>query len=217
MHATTLSPRGDDPVELAALRLLCIVCHLGAPEGEADGKTLWGEGRLQVFDHLLRRPESLALWLIDQAREQRLSGNGSTLAGRLRDLLRRPGDDRHRPAAPRHLELAPWRSLDDALAYLTCRNLLRLVARASAEGGVERGYTSTQRAASVLTQLTSQPGLGQDIQRHCRLVASLVGPDTHFDLASSAQRLETFVEDEKIAAEDDPTPRLFHSLFGEPL
>ncbi len=227
MHATHPSPRGDDPVELAALRLLCIISHLGDShlgdshlgdrDDEDDQKTLWGEGRLQILDHLLRHPESLALWLIDQAREQRLAGNLSTLASRLRDLLRRQEEDRHTPAPPRHLELAPWRSFDDALAFLTCRNLLRLESRPAVDGGVERGYSSTPEAATAISQLTSQPGLGQVLQRRCRLLASVIGPETSLDLAGAAQRLAAFVDDEKIAPEDDPTPRLFHSLFGEPL
>lgn len=217
MHEALPSPRGDDPVELTALRLLCIVFHLGETIGEDDARILWGEQRLQTLDHLLRQPESLALWILLEARRRQLPANASALAGQLRGLLQRSGERHGAPSAPRRLELPPWRSLDDAVAFLTCRDLLRLTSRASADGTVEQGYRSGPEAGPVIADLTSQPGLGQDLRRHCRLLVTVLGDDADLDLAAAAQRLEAFVDDEDLASEDDPTPRLFHSLFGEPL
>ena len=233
MTDSTTSHRTENPIELEALRILCAVCHVGSENDVDDTRTLWGEGRLQELDHLLRHADSLALVIIDHLRQQdgeRPHGdetplNQPALAAQVRQLLRRQLSQPSRGTlpspvvAPRRLEATTWRSLDDALAFLVCRDLLRLSSRPGDPNiatSVERGFTATSMGTRAMAELSSRDGMGRDLRDRCRLLVTIL-EGRALDLDGASRRLADFLHDEQIAAEDDPTPRLFYSLFGEPL
>lgn len=211
MTETTHSPRPEDSVELAALRILCLVCHFGAPDD--DLATLWGERRLHELDHLLRHPETLALVVIDHLLEEDEEEIPAGLANSLRDILRPAAV----PTAPRRVDIAPWRPMDDALAFLTCRDLLRLASRETAPAHTERGYIATAEGFRALAELSSGDSLGRRLRGYCRLLSQAMSSLDSLDLEGADRRLHEFLLDERIAVDEDPAPRLFHSLFGEPL
>ncbi len=212
MTEITPSSRPADTVQLGAVRLLCLVCHFGEDDAAAQGgPTLWGERRLQELDHLLRHPDQLALLLMDRVLA---SGKAvpSSLAEGLRGLLRANGGGR----APRRLEVPPWRTADDTLAFLTCRNLLRLASRPRG-GQTERGFVATEDGVDTLSSLSAKEGMARLLRERCRLLGQVIPPGASLDLDSSRERLAGFLQDENLATEDDPAPRLFHLLFDQRL
>lgn len=210
MTEITSSPRPADTVQLAAVRLLCVVCHFGEEGGAAEGgPVVWGERHLQELDHLLRHPDQQALLTLD-----RLAASNepppSNLADNVRHLLREDG------AAPRRLEIPPWRSIDDALAFLTCRNLLHLTSRPQG-GQTERGFVATEDGVSTLASLSAKEGMPRRLRERCRWLRQLIAPGDALDLDGARQRLDAFMQHENLAVEDDPTPRRFHALFDQRL
>lgn len=207
-----------DPIELQALRLLCSVCHVGRENAEDGTRTLWGEHRLQEVDHLLRHPTSLALLLIDHLRRRHDTLHQPALASQIRQLLRPQRSVPNRVVQSHRLAAAPWRSLDDPLAFLACRDLLSLSSRASSvtAGSFERGFTVTQDGLRAMAELTSRDGMGRNLRDRCRLLVTCL-EGSPLDLEGAARRLDAYLQEEQIAVEEDPTPRLFYSLFGESL
>jgi len=231
------------PVEQDALRLLAVVHHLGEPAAEAGYRSrVAGEGRLQRLDHLVRHPADLAFVVLDRLdRCDGLTRYRDELVPALRRLLPavEPGDPE-----PVEEELAggrlhrfhpvAWERRDDALAYLGCRDLLRV--RPLPESAGELGYLLPEGAAEWLetevypSAADPAEGLGRLVER-CRLLARVLGgtdgiddpdapPDPEVaDLAGYLRRvdhrLEDFRREERVPFEEDLLSRFFRHVVGE--
>lgn len=233
------------PIEVDASRLLVVVDQLGEPteavreSGDLVAEVI-GEARLRLLDHLVRHPVTLAYLLIDAYGRRPRAETRAATARRVRQLLANQRQQRQplRRRRPWHsttdaleerrrrhpILTSDWQPLDDALAFLALRDLLRVRA-ATAESGVAVGYGVTRRGRAFLDQEV----YGDD--RHAGLVLELCevlrellpslelddGEDLGVLLEKVARRSLSFRRDAQIPTERDSLPELFRSTFRERL
>ena len=209
-----------------------------------------GETRLRQLDHLVRHPVTLAYLLIDGYERQPDPDRRATAARQVRQLLanarqqhqpvrrRRPwqsmadGLEERRRRHP--IVAAAWQPIDDALAFLAIRDLLRVApvngseAAESGEGALVFGVTMKGRAllrdsvypsdrdvalylqiCEILLELTSIPPGLPGISDAEGALADL--------LEKVERRLTAFRRDAQIPFERDPLPELFRLTFRERL
>ncbi len=211
------------PVEQDALRILTIIHQLGE---HAEGA--WWidfESQLRSLDHLVRHEVDLAYVVMDQVRAVD-SGPGSRrteLAKRVRQLLRSSGSSPIRPAALRPLGSGSWERLDDVLAFLTCRELLRV--EPLAVPGTR--YRLTTRADLWLRQSVYPDAAHRATSRQrCALLRDILpadllrppdGPALESYLQQAGERLDDLRLEEQIRLEEDMLSRLFQIVFLESL
>jgi hypothetical protein len=228
------------PVEHDALRLLAVVHHLGEPAAESGYRSrVAGEGRLQRLDHLVRHPADLAFVVLDRIdRHDGVARRRDELVPALRRLLPEmergaaEGVEEELAGEPLHrFHPVAWERRDDVLAYLGCRDLLRIRPLPDAAG--ELGYLLPEGAAEWLDTEVYPPaadpaeGLGRLVER-CRLLARVLGgasdpagsPDPEVaDLAGYLRqvdrRLEDFRREERVPFEEDLLSRFFRYVVGE--
>jgi hypothetical protein len=211
------------PIEQDALRLLTLVHQLGTPPLETEFRAvLVGEELLLALDHLVRHPGILAFVLIDQL------GQRPAPEPRQNNLIRRVGDllGQRETAMERvrGLQTGAWERWDDALAFLSCRGLLRVRPQVLEGRRPELSYWLPETTAQELEEVIylAEPTL-LPIRERCRLLAEgllkegvTTSPDAMRlpDLGALAARIEAFHHSEQIDPEDDTLKRLFHSTFG---
>lgn len=220
------------PVEPAALRLATLVHQLGTPRSQGPVvSVIEGEGRLLALDHLLLHPTTLAYLLIDEFRRGPDSGDRrSSTARQVRRLV--TSEERlHRPtgrrggwtggsgggAGHRVFEPPTWRRLDDVLAYLGNRDLLRTTANPGT-----LAYGVTRRGAEVLEQRYYPSGRLASLHLQlCAVLAEAPFLAQHRDLEARlrdvAVALGAFRSDEQVPPEADLLPSLFYDTFQEQL
>lgn len=211
------------PIEQDALRLLTLVHQLGTSAPEEEFRTvLVGEERLLALDHLMRNPGALAFVLIDQLGQRPAPRpRQADLIRRIRDLLGQRGSQLVTGHA---FPTGAWERWDDALAFLVCRELLRVRPWRQGETGVELGYWLPEAAARQLEEAIypSEPTLAT-IRERSRLLADALlktavtaAPDaTRLPaLDVVAARIEAFRHSEQIDPEDDLLKRFFHFTLG---
>ncbi len=223
-----------------ALRLLIVVRQAGREEAPwVDGEEL-----LQWIDHLVRRPVDLAFVLIDQFRRRAdLDARRAGIMRRIRILLTpsgsRPPRTTQRGISTRmrqdHFRPVAWERWDDLLAYLGCRDLLRVevISQETSQGrGSYLRYRVTERGEQLLQATLEndrsashwvdryrslQETLWQDPEVSAQMAAG--GPEAgralRDHLSDISTRVERFRRDEQISLEDDLLPRLFQRTFGE--
>lgn len=215
------------PVEHDALRILTIVHQLGEPVRSPGLRArVVSEARLQSLDHLVRQPVDLAYALIDHAREAASRDRGARGSGLARDVRRLLPAGRRSPLDGERLRPPHgpvWERWDDVLAYLGCRDLLR-VRPERRNGSRQLAYLLTDAGADHLerTVYPKDAGVAPYLER-CHLIRDHLLSDPLLDeadlprhLREVGRRLEAFRR-ERLAPEEDLLRRWFRSAFGEPL
>ena len=228
------------PAEIDALRLAILIHQLGESDDDPQiVRRLDGEARLQSLDHLLRHPTTLAYVLIDQYGQQPdLSERRGTLVRRIRQLLanerqqhlpaRRRRAWQTRPDGQGSTRLHPfvpcrWHKLDDVLAFLGSRDLVRVSVR-TRPGSQDAllSYGLTPNAAELLErELYPKDRKSMLHLQLCGIITDLL---PSFDaqqwpavLQDTERHLDEFVREEQIPLEQDPLSVLFQITFQEQL
>ncbi len=211
------------PVEQDAVCVSTVVHQLG--EQTADDRWFIDtERRLQHFEHLARHPVDLAYLVMHQIRERpELATQRSDLARRVRDILEAPTRPKQRRPAPRPFDPGSWKRADDTLAYLVCRDLMRI----EPSGTNDLRYLLTTRGAHWL-QDSVYAGTPDrhPYRRRCRLLrtalpdgliqaGSVVSLDD--DLLETGRHLDSLRREEQIQLEEDLLERVFQTTFLESL
>ena len=224
------------PVEIDALRLAILVHQLGQEGDDAVPRRVRGESLLQVFDHLLRHPTTLAYVLMDHfaRREDRLEER-AIFARRVRRLLsnerqqhqpsrrRRPWQTRPDgpvDVTPRPFERPRWQRLDEPLALLAARDLLRV--RVVMGEGPRLDYELTRPAADWLEGEIYPKDRNSTLYLElCSVIVDLLperdGAGWQRLMDEIRHNLDAFCRDERIPIEQDPLAVLFHHVFQEHL
>ena len=207
------------PMAQDALRILTVVHQLGEPVQRSGIWTvITGESRLQHLEHLVRRPEDLAFVLLNRGPlVPGFAERRGDLIRRLGRLLSADSDSRHR--GPRRFRSGSWERWDDILAFLGCRDLLRV--RSLRDGSPRLGYYLTEAGAEYLEGAIYpfDPEVAGYRER-CRLIWDFLGPELapDRDLASTlqevARRLESYCIQEQVVAEDDLLNHYCQSTLG---
>ncbi len=235
------------PVEIDALRLATLIHQLGEPPSGTSGvqddqhivRRIDGESRLQSLDHLLRHPTTLAYVLIVQfSQRPELAERRGTLARRVRQLLANERQQ-HLPARRRrpwqtrsdgrsNLTLHPfvpsyWQQLDDVLAFLGSRDLVRVAVRPQTGSTPPAlSYGLTQEAAELLERDLYPKDRNSMLHLQlCGIIADLLPPldDRQWPalLQETQRHLDQFKQEEQIPLEQDPLGVLFQVTFQEQL
>lgn len=228
------------PAEVDALRLAILIHQLGETDDDPQiVRRIDGESRLQSLDHLLRHPTTLAYVLIDQyGRRKDLAERRGTLVRRVRQLLanerqqhlpaRRRRAWQTRPDGKHSTALHPfvpcrWQKLDDVLAFLGSRDLVRVSVRSRAGSrDALLSYGLTHEAAELLErELYPKDRKSMLHSQLCGIITDLLPP---FDdrqwpsvLQKTEQHLDDFIREEQIPLEQDPLSVLFQVTFQEQL
>lgn len=214
------------PVERDALRILTILHELGERAEGARGLDF--ESQLQALLRLTRDEVDLALVVLDSSHAgsrsagSRQPAERRELAGRVRELLAAPRGP-SRPATGKLLAPTAWRRLDDALALLACRELLRVEPRADGE----LRFRLTARAESWLEGSVSPAGeTSARLRERCALLRDVLPADLLHPrdepaleayLGQAGERLDELRREEQIPPEDDMLGGLFQTVFLETL
>ncbi len=228
------------PAEVDALRLAIVIHQLGEKDDDPQiVRRIDGEPRLQSLDHLLRHPTTLAYVLIDQySRRKDLSERRATLVRKIRQLLANERQQ-HLPARRRRAwqtrpdgrsttalhSFVPcrWQKLDDVLAFLGSRDLVRVSVRPrSSSQEALLSYGLTQTAAELLDrELYPKDRKSMLHSQLCGIITDLLPP---FDdrqwpsvLQDTEEHLDDFIREEQIPLEQDPLGMLFQITFQEQL
>ncbi len=233
MDWTTLI--GQRPPELAALRLMTVVHHLGQPVKSGDFcAAIAGESQLLCLTHLIVHPLDLAFLVLDQVALRPELRQVRELRGQVRRLLGQEGEPR-RPgsgwAASRCDRLTPvrWERQDDVLAFLASRNLLQVVwgSQLAARTNVPRPeqellYVLTETGAAVVAaqdKASGTSGLLALWRENCQLLRILLPDLSQQDLRALLlavrERVDSFAHAAQLAAEDDLIRQLGVSVWGE--
>ncbi len=211
-------------VEADALRIAVLVHQLGA---RGDGRWFLDmESQVQALDHLLRHPIDLAYTLLDQIearRDEFPEHSLPPLAARLRRLLFAGSSQRRRQGLLQPFEPGLWERWDAPLAYLACRNLLRVATRSSRD----LRYLLTDAGVIWLEDevYPSISSLEPTLER-CSLIREVMPepvirpkdePMLDKILQDISNRLTAFRLDEQLPLEEDMLSRLFQAIFLEPL
>ena len=220
------------PVEQDALRVLTVVHRLGRQPAE-DRWSIDTESQLRHLDHLVRHPIDLAYTVMDQVRERpALADQRRALARQVREVCQPRSLDspaRRRRCLPRPFDPGLWQRWDDVLAYLGCRDLLRIELLPASE----LRYLLTRRGAQWLRSDDSSPRAQTDApygppswRRRCDLLrdalpSRLLRPPTGAALGDTlieiGRRLESIRQEEQIRLEEDLLANVFRTTFLEPL
>ncbi len=223
----------ESPIEYDALRVLLIVHQLGTRTSRRW--TVDSEHLLQQLDHLVRHPIDLAFVVMDHIRHQPGTETAPRdLPARVRRLLDLPPRARHRRAIFSPFERGSWQRWDDVLAFLGCRDLLRISPLAPDDSRFEL----TERAVGWLETTVLETAAGSDAAEsdaagsdalareleRCALLRTALPPrllggrgllEPHLDGVRS--RLTAYQSDEQLDVEDDLIAGLFQATFLEPL
>lgn len=224
------------PVESDALRLAILVHQLGEPGDEPTPKRVQGEDLLQILDHLLRHPTTLAYVLMDQVARRRPGFEArGVFARRVRQLLsnerqqhqptrrRRPWQTK--PDGPVDLTLHPftrprWQRLDEPLTLLAARDLMRV--RLRREERPLLSYELTARGVDWLeSEIYPKDRNSTLYLQLCSIMLDLLpaldGPGWRDLMDEIRHHLDAFRRDERLPVEQDPLAVLFHHVFQEHL
>lgn len=229
------------PLEIDALRLSTLVHQLGrAPSADESAgglvRCLDGEPLLQTLDHLLRYPSTLAYVLTDQfAHRPELAEQRGLVTRRIRQLLANEREQ-HLPARKRrawqtradgsgspawhHFVPPRWQRLDDVLAFLTSRSLMRVAARSGDRAFLSFGLTAS--AAELLERDLYPKDRNSMLHLQlCGVISDLLpeldGEQWQALLADIEADLEAFRAEEQVTAEQDLLAALFQQTFQERL
>lgn len=113
----------------------------------------------------------------------------------------------------------PWERLDDVLAYLECRELVRVRSRSGQGGGLQ--YAVTKTGSALVRHLYSEwPELDYYADK-CRIIreyaSDLKGTALKDYLYEVLQRIEGTKLGKDIPSHIDLVPDRFYAVFGEPL
>ena len=224
------------PVEIDALRLAILVHQLGEPGDDEAPRRVHGEDLLQILDHLLRHPTTLAYVVMDQVARRRPGFEArGVFARRVRQLLsnerqqhqptrrRRPWQTK--PDGPVDLTLHPfvrprWQRLDEPLVLLTTRGLMRV--RLVQGERPQLSYELTSRAAEWLDgEIYPKDRNSTLYLQLCSIMLDLLpaldGPGWRALMDEIRHNLDAFCRDERLPVEQDPLTVLFHHVFQEHL
>jgi len=229
------------PLEIDALRLSTLIHQLGKAIDDTPGivRRIDGEIRLQTLDHLVRHPTTLAYVLLDQViRRDDLADRRGTLARRIRQLLANERQQ-HLPARRRrpwqskpdglinltqHPFVPPrWQRLDDVLAYLSTRGLVRVSAqRPNSEKPAFLSYDLTSTAAEILERDLYPKDRNAMLHiQLCGVINDLLPPFSgkrwQALMGDIETNLQTFHREEQLAPEEDVLSALFFNTFQERL
>lgn len=205
--------------EQDAARILIILSELGTPASAQGERVLETEVYLQKLDYLVRSPADLAYVLIDRfEKNAKFSDQKSACMATVRHLAT-AREPRLRTMGMQKFWYGPWEKLDDVLAFLECRELVRVEPRSGAGGGLT--YTVTAKGTEAVRRMYSNWGVMKYYSEQCRVIsiwlAELRGTALKDYLYAVLTRIDSADLGKEIPSHGDLVPRRFTEVFGEAL